>query len=304
MDSRKRKQPELDDTLVTMVNRLESNLKQSLSDWKKDFDRNMCDFNSSVVEMKNEIGSIRAEYTDIKNQISELSDKHDVTSAKVVDLEAAVGIIEEQHRTTDHKISHIEQELKSRILVLEKRDHDRDQYSRMNNVEISGIPSKPGENLFNILKDLCAVIGFNFNSSDIDYIHRVRTYAATKQSPGAGAGGSAAGGAAPEPGLQQRHPHIVVRWARRRCREEMVAAARLRRHINTAQLGYPGPASNVYVNEHLTPANKLLLKEARDIKNKNNYDYLWVKNGKIIIRKSEKHRSIVINSASDLNKIK
>ncbi|KAI8429265.1 hypothetical protein MSG28_007771 [Choristoneura fumiferana] len=73
-----------------------------------------------------------------------------------------------------------------------------------------------------------------------------------------------------------RPPAIVVRFTQRRRKNELLAAVRARRGLTTSDIGLPGPAAAVYVGDHLTPVNKLLLKQARQLKLEHNYSYLWV----------------------------
>ncbi|CAK1549472.1 unnamed protein product [Leptosia nina] len=70
------------------------------------------------------------------------------------------------------------------------------------------VPSKSGENLHNIVSDICAVTGFRLEPTDVDTVHRVRQFATHD-------------GQAPAPGH-------VVRFTRRRRKDELLAAARAR----------------------------------------------------------------------------
>ncbi|XP_063635427.1 uncharacterized protein LOC134806063 [Cydia splendana] len=168
-------------------------------------------------------------------------------------------------------------------------ENGRDQFARLNNVEISGIPQRDGENLLTVFKNITVTVGFELRETDVDTIHRVRRYP-----------NSTSGGRAADP----RPPAIIIRFSQRRRKDELVAAVRARRNLTTADAGLPGPATAVYVNEHLTSSNKLLLKRARDLKAELNYTYLWVKQCKIYMRKNDKSKVYAINSESDLAKLK
>lgn len=189
-------------------------------------------------------------------------------------------------------ISPIQRDLniaKETIVELQSANNLQDQLSRQNNLELSGVPSRGGENLNTILSDLCKKVGFILQDTDIDTIHRVRPFFNT-------------GSERNKEGL--RHPSIIIRFTQRRRKDQLIAAVRARRGITTADIGIPGPAYNLYLNDHLTPANKLLLKRARELKVKCSYSYLWVRDCKILIRKNDKSGIIRISKESDLQKIR
>ncbi|CAH0729654.1 unnamed protein product, partial [Brenthis ino] len=94
---------------------------------------------------------------------------------------------------------------------------------------------------------------------DIDSIHRVRPYPSSRTESNN------------EP---TRPASIIVRFCQRRRKDQLIAAVRARRGLTTAHIGLPGPASTVYIGDHLTPTNKLLLKRARELKLEKNYSYL------------------------------
>lgn len=65
-----------------------------------------------------------------------------------------------------------------------------------------------------------------------------------------------------------------MRFTQRKRKEQLIAAVRARRGLTTADIGMPGRASNLYVGDHLTPINKLLLKRVRELKVEKNYMYI------------------------------
>lgn len=67
--------------------------------------------------------------------------------------------------------------------------------------------------------------------------------------------------------------------------------------------GNPHDNTNIYLNESLTSRSRLLLKAARDIKQKKQFKYLWVRNATILLRKKEGDPVIMIKSFEDLEKL-
>ncbi|XP_073948959.1 uncharacterized protein [Choristoneura fumiferana] len=239
----------------------------------------------------------------LKLQINSMHDGLDQALQGIVNIESKLTAMEtrmdgfESRLTlTESKVERLQsleadyKNLESQFAALKSNEDGRDQFCRMNNVEISGVPQKNGENLLTILRNIAVKVGFELRETDVDVIHRVRRFTTT-----AGDAGRAA---------DPRPPAIVVRFCQRRRKDELVAAARARRNLTSADAGLPGAASPIYVNEHLTAAKKLLLKRARDIKNELSYSYLWVKQCKIYMRKKDGSRIHVISNADDLSKLK
>ncbi|KAG8303920.1 hypothetical protein J6590_106817, partial [Homalodisca vitripennis] len=57
-----------------------------------------------------------------------------------------------------------------------------------------------------------------------------------------------------------------------------------------------GQSNPIYVNNSLTQANRKLLNTAREVKREKQYTYLWVRNGRIFMRKNPGDRFVVIDS--------
>ncbi|CAH2100787.1 unnamed protein product [Euphydryas editha] len=95
----------------------------------------------------------------------------------------------------------------------------------MNNIEISGVTQKHGENLLSILNCISIIIGFQLHETDVDTIHRVRRFITSVDS---------------RKYADPRHPAIIVRFCQRRRKDALIVAARERRHITTADAGLPG----------------------------------------------------------------
>ncbi|KAH6920748.1 hypothetical protein HPB50_028262 [Hyalomma asiaticum] len=122
--------------------------------------------------------------------------------------------------------------LLSRNEALEKRVADLEQYSRMNNVEIKGIPSSQGEDCIAILKQIGDAIEYPISPTDIDTAHRVASRSSDKS--------------------------IIARFCSRDKKNEFIRKAR-RARLRTDHVGFTGSTNMpIYVNDHLTIDNKKL----------------------------------------------
>lgn len=98
--------------------------------------------------------------------------------------------------------------------------------------------------------------------------------------------------------------NIVVRFVRKLDKEAIMQKRRDKRNLNSRDIGFLDGESNViYFNDSLTFEKRKLLNAARVIKGEKQYTYLWVRNGRIHMRKNQGDRFVVINSLDDLAKL-
>lgn len=164
--------------------------------------------------------------------------------------------------------------LKTQNEALEKKVADLEQYSRMNNIEIKGVPLTAGEDCGSILKQMGDVVGCPVSPDDIDTIHRVASRSNEKA--------------------------IVARFICRDKKNEFVKKARKAR-LQASQVGFSGGDDRpIFVNDHLTIENKRLFSKALALKKERRWQYLWTENCQIKARQSGDSRVFRIASESDL----
>ncbi|XP_063373051.1 uncharacterized protein LOC134661078 [Cydia amplana] len=246
---------------------------------------------SDIERISNSVDSLNAKWNEMESRFSSLEDR-------VIALESSAKVVsklQSELATSSQTIHNLQNEL-----------HVRDQNARINNVEISGIPYKKGENLLMILDTIYKKVGVHLEANEVDSIHRVRRFVSRNtgqvdtNSEGDAAGERSVGSNATEP----RPPAIIVKFTRRLCKDQLLAAVRARRGLTTTDIGTEGPARAIFISDHLTPANKLLLKRARERKAELQYAYLWTRDCKILMRKTDTSKIVAINNDSDLLKLK
>jgi hypothetical protein len=171
--------------------------------------------------------------------------------------------------------------LKKKVAELELRLEDNEQYTRSNTVEIQGIPEKPNEDVYEVVRQVGVALDMTFSRDAIDVCHRL--------------------GKRPD----SNHPAgIIVKFVRREVKQTMLEKRRVKRNLNTKDVGFTQTtAEPVYINESLSPAKRRLLAAARAVKKEKNYTYLWVRNGKIFLRKNPGDSVIVITSMEQIAKL-
>ncbi|KAI5644184.1 hypothetical protein NE865_03837 [Phthorimaea operculella] len=296
---RRRKQPDdsFNFTADLLTEKLNKAIAQLGSDLNARFDQlsvnmttEMNKFQEYAKTLKDDIAAVNLTCTALNSSISNLDTKQKQCLTQI----AAVG---DKIKSHDDRISKLEnnnkqhseaftkiKELSESVQYLRGQLSMNSQRNRLKNLEVSGVPFIKGENLFTILNTLSVKIGVTVIPSDIDEIHRVRRFATEQGS--------------------ELVPNIIIHFINRRKKDDFLAACRARRDITTSDLGFNGPSKPVFINEHLTPQNKTLLKNARDLKKSLGYQFVWVKDGKIFLRKSETSKIIHVSNETDLNKIK
>lgn len=167
--------------------------------------------------------------------------------------------------------------------ILTKRLNNLEQSVRDKTVEMYGIPFRREERLIEVIENVSNAIGFNFKEEMVDSCYRLR--------PGGG-------------GSTDKPAGIVMRFSRKIDKELFMDLRRKKRNLNSRDLGYmEGNAMSVYVNDSLTPESRKLFNAARLVKQEKQFTYLWVKNGRIFMRKNTGDRYVVIESQDDLNKL-
>lgn len=168
--------------------------------------------------------------------------------------------------------------LRRQVASLGSRLDDAEQYSRRNTVEIHGIPPEKGENVDTLVKTVGRALGYPIDDNMVDACHRLR-----------GRDGSG------------KPPGIILKLVRRGDAEALLQKRRVKRNLTTHDLGLTSrPAQSVYVNESLAPGRRRLLHAASQIRKEKGYKFLWIRGGKILMRRNEGDRVKVIMSTDDL----
>ncbi|KAH9382062.1 hypothetical protein HPB48_016509 [Haemaphysalis longicornis] len=184
--------------------------------------------------------------------------------------------------------------------VLARKVAELEQFSRANNLEIRAVPVTQGEECLEIVKQLGDAIGCTVQTEDIDTAHRVPTHSAS-------------------------HKNIIVRFCSRAKRTEFLqtlaslvpttaclcvlgessqqATANTEGQDDSNADGDKEQKSKVqpiYVNEHLTPENKILFENALELKKQRKWMFVWTDNCVIKARKTFDSRVHRITCDQDL----
>ena len=199
----------------------------------------------------------------------------------------------------------------TKIKEQEQRLSEIEQYSRKNVLNFTGIPEQNDENCLQLALDLGKVMGVKLDRTDIDNAHRVgrppsapggtgvpapRTSAAVNTGTGGPTGAAAA--AQPRPLVVKFTTYVkreMVWWARKELKKA--------KPPRSSALPEDG-LRNAFVQENLTPKNRQIFYEARNLKRQGRLVSAWTDSCVVKVRKSENGQTFKIRDLADLDKFR
>ncbi|KAG8300020.1 hypothetical protein J6590_086508 [Homalodisca vitripennis] len=157
------------------------------------------------------------------------------------------------------------------------KDHDMQQYSRLNNLEmIVGVPLTDRENIYSVLNSLANAIDTPWRREDVSIAHRLPS------------------------NRKDRRPSIVIRFVSRSIRAAWLAAARNKRNLSTVHLSSSFQPAPVFVNEHMTAHVKSLLSQAKKMVKEKQLAYSLIKEGRVLVKVTADGHTMRVNGPDDL----
>ncbi|CAH2105765.1 unnamed protein product [Euphydryas editha] len=112
----------------------------------------------------------------IKNELLDLKTSCEFNSAKIDEFENKLTRVEVMSSELQGVNDRLNSTTKDIVMVLMQDNTRREQWARLNNVEIKGVPIKKDENLFFILENLSKAIGYRFPKTQINYVARMSSW--------------------------------------------------------------------------------------------------------------------------------
>ena len=218
--------------------------------------------------------------SDMQREIQDLKESVNFCSDKITDFESKLAKLNEYFKITE-LLKTENNKLKQKVGALTKKVGALKSTLRSNSVEIQDIPEKSNENLISITKAIENFLKFNFEDNMIDTVFRVQTQ------------------------VENKPKNIVLKFVAKLQRDRFWQAAKAVRSQKEHQKDFKltGVADRFYINEHLLPQTKLLLKRTREVAKEKFYKFTWVQNGNVLVRKAEKSKIVHIQNAEDLGKL-
>ncbi|CAK1551076.1 unnamed protein product [Leptosia nina] len=237
--------------------------------------------------------ALREELPSILREIiaAEMAPLRDEISALKISVQFANTKYDEMKLLLDKRDSEVK-ELLTATSSLEKQLHDMtirmvnlEQYSRESNIEIHGLPEFKNEDLPRTILKISEVVSANIEDCDILSCFRVAKLNRATNKPRS----------------------VIVKLRSTRCRDVILTAitkynkGNPKEKLDSHAIGIGGESARVYVSEHLSPEKKSLHAATRIKCKEVGYKYVWIRNGQILIRKSDQEKAIRISSQGQLN---
>lgn len=219
-----------------------------------------------MVAFQNLGKSLEGKILDLKSSVDGVQKQLEGVNTTIGVIQSAVNILvtENDLRKEEYaKIVAENSDLRLRTSNLQMQVRELEQYSRKDNVEIVGVPLSRGENPYSILGRLSKVLKLEFDARDVSMCHRLPRREG------------------------QEHPNIIARFISREMKSSWVRAARENRaRLTAALLSDTWPSTNIYINDHLTPHNKMVLSRAKRLVREKRLAYVWTSDCRILARKT------------------
>ncbi|KAJ8719996.1 hypothetical protein PYW07_012039 [Mythimna separata] len=215
---------------------------------------------SSITEELGDLKEAMSLIRKLETSVQFLSDEFDQIKNELQEYKSTNQRILKENELLKHSVS----DLSIRVNLLE-------QNTRQQNIEINGVPENKSENLINTVMQLGKAVSSAIKENCIISAVRVRKLDPQSTSPRA----------------------IIVKTNSASTRDEILASVMNynKKHpdnkLNSHILGYGGAKKPVYVSEHLSPLNKQIHAAARKAARIKEYKYVWVRDGRILVRKND-----------------
>lgn len=214
-------------------------------------------------ELKGEIVALSSEYSQLQVSHNQLQLENDQLKRDLCSLQERVTVSEDQ------------------LSDLRSQFGRQQQQGRINNLEIVGLPEAKSESLVDLTLKIAQYAGVELRQDDIEFAHRVQ----------------------PQKIVAGRPKPIVVKMKDRMCKDRILSGLKRNKGICTKDIGISGIEKRFFVNEHLTPENKQLLKKTKSFAQEKAYKFVWIRNCSIFLRKNVESPALSIRTEKDLPKL-
>ncbi|CAG9824456.1 unnamed protein product [Phaedon cochleariae] len=232
--------------------------------------------------LSNDLSQVKSQNCEIVKSLQFFSDKIDDFSKKMETFDDTV-------KTVD-VIQNDIQKLRAENVQLRTDIEWLQQQGRLLNSEIRGFPEQKNENLIDIVISIAKSINCIVNKNDIQTAHRVSPYNRDND--------------VKDPKTCRG---IVVSFSNMKIKNSFMNAVRLNNKssniITADQIDTTLENRKIFISDHLSPANKFLHKKTRDFCKNNNFQFCWIKDSKIFVRKNTTSRIIQVINESTIDKL-
>jgi regulator of replication initiation timing len=230
---------------------------------------------SCMKKMEEMLNSFKVGLTSLINsKFDGLDHKLSELSRTVENMHSSLGQLKTENEGLKKECEYLKQE----NVTCQNNINELRQYSQIDNLEIVGVPETQHEDVDMVLESIAKVLNIPFKKEEVSIAHRV-------------------------PAVRGRTKPIICKFVSRAVKLRWLSAAREKRGLRSTDLDPRLPLQEVYINEHLTRTNKVMLGRAREMKKLGRLAFVWVKDGKIFVRESPDSKAKRIMCEGDIASI-
>lgn len=228
------------------------------------------DINDAIRNMNNELEKLKHSQQIVVDSLSSVS-------VQLTSISSMTQVLEEHGKRVE-ALEIENDKLQRQVDVIDRKMDELDQKNRGDNIQIDGIPEIGNENLRDVMIKLATALNIPLSSNDIVRITRVQSTNANKAKP------------------------IICNFTKSNLPLDLIKASRKLKPTTTST-GISNDKGEIFINEHLTVARKQLMYKAKQFKKANGYEFLWIKNGNIYLKKAKNTKAINVNVSTDFSRL-
>lgn len=205
------------------------------------------------------------------------------------EIQASVEFLSQKYDSIINQIDKLEKDRQQNLLqieLLEGRMENYERLSRSSCIEIKNIPKLPSETKDKLLSTIVSVgnsLNIPIKSNEVKDVFRLSSRDPTNRT-------------------------VLVDFTSIIMKEKVIQmyrkSNRENNRLTTEKLKLPGPSKPLFISESLTPKMKRLFFLARDFAKLNEFSHCWISNGKVLLRKKEGEKFVIVRSEADLSDLK
>lgn len=224
----------------------------------------------------NAIPSLKKQLNAITASMALLSEKYDSLLAQQEEDKKKINSLDKSFISINNKCVYLEK----CNMALEQKMLEFEQASRKLNIEIVGLEQLPNENINEVVKKLADTL--EVSSENIEWASRRHQRKQSNRPAPIIVGFKNTGGAAARNSWLAKRSKLI--------------------ELNSSMITGGSQKHKIYINEDLTKTTRMLLWNTK-IQLKAIYKYIWVVNGKILVKKAEGDKSVCIRSEEDIREL-
>ena len=255
--------------------------------------------------LKNEIVTSKSDWLHLESEIGKLNERHNHILGSVTYLASEYDDFLNEIKRINKQISQLMQKMKNLKQIVTKFDNQQtntekqleelEQYGRRENLEIHGIPLADNEDTGKIVQTVAKALKVQLSKSDSSTSHRLFNSNLNDQHQ------KIFNHRDQQPSAKRRNqpPYIIVRFCNRDKGNEMFSK-RLKLKSVSNEINPKPNAEILAISENLTKFRKFLFSEANKVKHALCYQFLWTRQGHILLCKDSTSKIIKISNLNDL----